>query len=126
MNSLTDITKRYNHNLPLLKKLALVDVPNLYGLFNSFIHDFCKGKKLCQNILENNPYCHLNMSYDNFMCIDNIKYVVSFYEDNISIEVNALNIVVKRQFIDDVKEVILDMDFERFYELYVKNVYVKE
>jgi hypothetical protein len=60
------------------------------------------------------------------MCIDNIKYVVSFYEDNISIEVNALNIVVKRQFIDDVKEVILDMDFERFYELYVKNVYVKE
>lgn len=121
-----DITKRYNHNLPLLKKLALVDVPNLYGLFNSLIADFCKGKKLCQNILENNPYCHLNMSYDNFMCIDNIKYVVSFYEDNISIEVNALNIVVKRKFIDDVKEVILDMGFERFYELYVKNVYVKE
>lgn len=126
MNSLTDITKRYNHNLPLLKKLALVNVPNLYGLFNGLIHDFCKGKKLCQNIMENNPYCHLNMSYDNFMCIDNIKYVVSFYEDNIFIEVNALNIVVKRQFIDDVKEVILDMDFERFYELYVKNVYVKE
>ena len=66
------------------------------------------------------------MSYGDDMCIDNIKYVVSFYEDNISIEVNALNIVVKRKFIDDVKEVILDMDFERFYELYVKNVYVKE
>ena len=120
MNNLTDITKRYNHNLPLLKKLALVDVPNLYGLFNNLIHDFCKGKKLCQNILENNPYCYLSMFYDNFMCIDNIKYVVSFYEENISIEVNALNIIVKRKFIDDVKEVILDIDFERFYELYVK------
>lgn len=126
MNNLADITKRYNHNLPLLKKLALVNVPNLYGLFNSLIADFCKGKKLCQNILENNPYCHLNMSYDNFMCIDNIKYVVSFYEDNISIEVNALYITIKRNFLGDVKEVILDMNFERFYELYVKNVYVKE
>ena len=124
--NVTEITKRYNHNLPLLKKLALVDVPNLYGLFNSIIHDFCNGKKLCQNILENNPYCHLNMSYDNFMCIDNIKYVVSFYEDNIAIEVNALYITIKRNFIGDVKEVILDMEFERFYELYVKNVYVKE
>ena len=124
--NVSEITKRYNHNLPLLKKLALVNVPNLYGLFNSIIHDFCKSKKLCHNILENNPYCHLNMSYDNFMCIDNIKYVVSFYEDNISIEVNALYITIKRNFLGDVKEVILDMDFERFYELYVKNVYVKE
>lgn len=87
---------------------------------------FARVKKLCQNILENNPYCHLNMSYDNFMCIDNIKYVVSFYEDNISIEVNALYITIKRNFLGDVKEVILDMNFERFYELYVKNVYVKE
>ena len=122
--NVTDITKRYNHNLPLLKKLALVDVPNLYGLFNTLIADFCRQKY--KDILENNPYHHLNMSYDNDMSIDNIKYVVSFYEENISIEVNALNIVVKRQFIDDVKEVILDMDFERFYELYVKNVYVKK
>ena len=40
----TDITKRYNENLPLLKKLALVNVPNLYGLFNSLIADFCKQK----------------------------------------------------------------------------------
>lgn len=122
--NVSEITKRYNENLLLLKKLALVDVPNLYGLFNTLIADFCKQK--CKDILENNPYHHLNMSYDNDMSIDNIKYVVSFYEDNISIEVNALNIVVKRQFIEDVKEVILDMDFERFYELYVKNVYVKE
>lgn len=124
--NVTDITKRYNHNLPLLKKLALVDVPNLYGLFNTLIADLCKGKKLCQNILENNPYCHLNMSYDNFMCIDNIKYVVSFYEENINIEVNALYIVIRKQFIDTIQETILDMNFERFYELYVKNVYVKE
>lgn len=125
MNNLTDITKRYNENLPLLKKLALVNIPNLYGLFNSLIADLCKGKRLCQDILENNPYHHLNMSYDD-MSIDNIKYVVSFYEENISIEVNALYITVKRNFLGDVKEVILDMNFERFYELYVKNVYVKE
>lgn len=124
--NITDITKRYYENLPLLKKLALVNVPNLYGLFNSLIHDFCKGKKLCQNILENNAYCHLNMSYDNFMCIDNIKYVVSFYEDNIYIEVNPLMIVIQKKFIDKIQETIFEMDFERFYELYVKNVYVKE
>ena len=124
--NVSEITKRYNHNLPLLKKLALVDVPNLYGLFNSLIADFCKGKKLCQNILEYNPYHHLNMSYGDDMSIDNIKYVVSFYEENISIEVNALYITIKRNFLGDVKEVILDMEFERFYELYVKNVYVKE
>ena len=124
MSNLTDITKRYNHNIPLLKKLALVDVPNLYGLFNSLIADFCKQK--CKDILENKPYHHLSMSYGDDMSIDNIKYVVSFYEENISIEVNALYITLKRNFLGDVKEVILDMDFERFYELYVKNVYVKE
>ena len=51
MNNLADITKRYNHNLPLLKKLALVNVPNLYGLFNSLIADFCKGKKIVPKYL---------------------------------------------------------------------------
>lgn len=121
--NVSEITKRYDENLPLLKKLALVDVPNLYGLFNTLIADFCKQK--CKDILENKPYYHLNMSYDD-MSIDNIKYVVSFYEDNISIEVNALYITIKRKFLGDVKEIILDMDFRRFYELYVKNVYVKE
>ena len=122
--NVSDITKRYNENLPLLKKLALVDVPNLYGLFNSLIADFCKQKY--KYILENNPYHHLNMSYGNDMSIDNIKYVVSFYEENIHIEVNALYIVIRKQFIDSIQETILDMNFERFYELYVKNVYVKE
>lgn len=124
MAFVTDITKRYNENLPLLKKLALVDVPNLYGLFNSLIADFCKQK--CQNILENNPYHHLCMSYDDDMCIDNIKYVVSFYEENINIEVNSLSIIIRKQFIDRTQETILDMNFERFYELYVKNIYVKD
>ena len=52
--NVTEITKRYNENLPLLKKLALVDVPNLYGLFNSLIADFCKQK--CKDILENNGW----------------------------------------------------------------------
>lgn len=122
--NVTDITKRYNENLPLLKKLALVNVPNLYGLFNSLIADFCKQK--CKVILENNPYHHLNMSYGDDMSINNIKYVVSFYEENIYIEVNALNIVIRKQFIDAIQETILDMNFERFYELYIKNVYVKE
>ena len=120
----TDITKRYNENLPLLKKLALVDVPNLYGLFNSLIADFCKQK--CKDILENNPYHHLNMSYDNDMSIDNIKYVVSFYEKNNDIEVNPLSIVIRKRFIDKIQETILEMNFDRFYKLYVKNVYVKE
>ncbi len=124
--NVTDITNRYNENLPLLKKLALVNVPNLYGLFNSLIHDFCKGKSSCQDILENNPYHHLNMSYGDDMSIDNIKYVVSFYEENIYIEVNPLCIIIRRQFIDEIREIILEMKFERFYELYVKNVYVKE
>ena len=122
----TDITKRYNENLPLLKKLALVDVPNLYGLFNSLIHDFCKGERLCQDILENKPYHHLNMSYGDDMSIDNIKYIVSFYEENIYIEVNPLMIVIQKKFIDKIQETILEMNFERFYELYVKNIYVKE
>jgi hypothetical protein len=120
----TDITKRYNENLPLLKKLALVNVPNLYSLFNSLIADFCKQK--CKDILENNPYHHLNMSYGDDMSIDNIKYIVSFYEENIYIEVNPLIIVIQKKFIDKVQETILEMNFERFYELYVKNVYVKE
>ena len=120
----TDITKRYNHNLPLLKKLALVDVPNLYGLFNSLIADFCKEQ--CKDILENKPYHHLNMSYGDDMSIDNIKYIVSFYEENIYIEVNPLVIVIQKKFIDKVQDTIFGMDFERFYELYVKNVYVKE
>jgi hypothetical protein len=120
----TDITKRYNENLPLLKKLALVDVPNLYGLFNTLIADFCKQK--CKDILENKPYHHLNMSYGDDMSIDNIKYIVSFYEENIYIEVNPLIIVIQKKFIDKVQETILEMNFERFYELYVKNVYVKE
>ena len=124
MNNLTNITKRYNENLPLLKKLALVDVPNLYGLFNSLIADFCKQK--CKNILKNNPYHNLNMSYGDDMNIGHIKYVVGFYEENIYIEVNALNIVIRKQFIDAIQETILDMNFERFYELYVKNLYVKE
>lgn len=124
MNSLTEITKRYNENLPLLKKLALVDVPNLYGLFNSLIADFCKQK--CKNILEYNPYHHLNMSYGDDMSIDNIKYIASFYEENIYIEVNPLMIVIQKKFIDKIQETILEMNFERFYELYVKNVYVKE
>lgn len=122
--NVSEITKRYNENLPLLKKLALVDVPNLYGLFNSLIADFYRQKY--KDILENNPYHHLNMSYDDDMSIDNIKYVVSFYEENINIEVNALYIVIRKQFIDTIQETILDMNFERFYELYVKNVYVKE
>lgn len=120
----TDITKRYNENLPLLKKLALVDIPNLYGLFNSLIADFCKQQ--CKDILENKPYHHLNMSYGDDMSIDNIKYIVSFYEENIYIEVNPLIIVIQKKFIDKVQDTILGMDFERFYELYVKNVYVKE
>ena len=121
--NVSDITKRYNENLPLLKKLALVDVPNLYGLFNTLIADFCKQK--CKDILENRPYHHLNMSYDD-MSIDNIKYVVSFYEKNIDIEVNPLSIVIRKRYLKDTQEIILDMKFERFYELYVKNVYVKE
>ncbi len=121
--NVSDITKRYNENLPLLKKLALVDVPNLYGLFNTLIADFCKQK--CKDILENGPYRHLNMSYDD-MSIDNIKYVVSFYEKNIDIEVNPLSIVIRKRYLKDTQEIILDMNFERFYELYVKNVYVKE
>lgn len=120
----TDITKRYNENLPLLKKLALVDIPNLYGLFNSLIADFCKQK--CKDILENNPYHHLSMSYGNDMSIDNIKYAVSFYEKNIDIEVNPLSIVIRKRFIDKTQETILEMGFEKFYKLYVKNVYVKE
>lgn len=120
----TEITKRYNKNLPLLKKLALVDVPNLYGLFNTIIHDFCKEK--CRDILENKPCHHLCMYYNDDMCIDSIRYVVSFYEDNIQIEVNPFSIVIRKQFIDRIKETILDMDFIRFYEMYVKNVYVKE
>ena len=124
MNNLTDITKRYNENLPLLKKLALVDVPNLYGLFNSLIADFCKQK--CKDILENKPYHHLNMSYGDDMSIDNIKYIVSFYEENIYIEVNPLIIVIQKKFIDKVQDTIYEMNFERFYELYVKNIYVKE
>lgn len=123
MNNLNDITKKYKENLPLLKKLALVDVPNLYGLFNSLIADFCKQK--CKDILENNPYHHLNMSYGDDMSIDNIKYVVSFYEENIYIEVNPLFIFIRKQFINSIQETILEMNFERFYELYVKNVYVK-
>ena len=122
--NVTDITKRYNENLPLLRKLALVDVPNLYGLFNTLIADFCKQK--CKDILENRPYHHLNMSYDDIMSIDNIKYVVSFYEENIDIEVNPLSIVIRKRYLKDTQEIILDMKFERFYELYVKNVYVKE
>lgn len=122
--NVTDITKRYYENLPLLKKLALVDVPNLYGLFNTLIADFCKQK--CKDILENGPYHHLNMSYDDYMSIDTIKYVVSFYEENIDIEVNPLSIVIKKRYLKDTQEIILDMKFERFYELYVKNVYVKE
>ena len=124
MNNLTYITKRYNENLPLLKKLALVNVPNLYGLFNSLIADFCKQK--CKVILENKPYHHLNMSYGDDMSIDNIKYIASFYEENIYIEVNPLMIVIQKKFIDKIQETILEMKFERFYELYVKNVYVKE
>ena len=120
----TDITKRYDENLPLLKKLALVNVHNLYGLFNSLIADFCKQK--CKDILENKPYHHLNMSYGDDMSIDNIKYVVSFYEENIYIEVNPLIIVIQKKFIDKVQDTIIEMNFERFYELYVKNVYVKE
>ena len=124
MNNLIDLTKRYNENLPLLKKLALVDVPNLYGLFNSLIADFCKQK--CKDILENKPYHHLNMSYDDDMCIDNIKYVVSFYEENILVDVNALFVNLRKRYLEDTQEIFFEMNFERFYELYVKNVYVKE
>ena len=122
--NVTDITKSYNENLPLLKKLALVDVPNLYGLFNSLIADFCKQK--CKDILENKPYHHLNMSYDDDMCIDNIKYVVSFYEENILVDVNALFVNLRKRYLEDTQEIFFEMNFERFYELYVKNVYVKE
>jgi hypothetical protein len=60
------------------------------------------------------------------MSIDNIKYVVSFYEKNIDIEVNPLSIVIRKRFIDKIQETILEMGFEKFYKLYVKNVYVKE
>ena len=122
--NVTEITKRYNHNLPLLNKLALVDVPNLYGLFNSLIADFCKQK--CKDILENNPYHSLDMSYDDDMSIRNIKYNVSFYEQNILVDVNVSFVIIRKRYLKDTQETILDMNFERFYELYVKNVYVKE
>jgi hypothetical protein len=93
-------------------------------LFNSLIADFCKQK--CKDILENKPYHHLNMSYDDDMCIDNIKYVVSFYEENILVDVNALFVNLRKRYLEDTQEIFFEMNFERFYELYVKNVYVKE
>ena len=124
MNNLIDLTKRYNENLPLLRKLALVDVPNLYGLFNSLIADFCKQR--CKNILENEPYHRLDMSYGDDMSIGNIQYKASFYEENILVDVNPAFVVIRKRFLDDIQETILEMNFERFYELYVKNVYVKE
>lgn len=124
MNNSTDIIKRCKENLPLFKKLALVDVPNLYDLFNSFIADFCSKK--CKNILENNPYHTLDMYYGDDMNIGNIKYMVSLYEENILIDINATSVVILKRFIDTVQKTILVMDFERFYELYVKNIYVKE
>lgn len=113
-------------NQPLFNKLAIVNTPNLYGLFNTLIADHCRGNERCAEILNNKPSHKLKMIYDDNMHIETMYYYVSWYDANIRVSVNAININITVNGYYRQPNRIFEMEFERFYELYVNNVYVKD
>lgn len=113
-------------NQAMFNKLAIVNAPNLYGLFNTLVADHCSGNKHCTDILNNKPSHRLEMIYDDNMHIKTMHYYVSWYDANIRVSVNAINIKINVNTYYQQPVRIFEMEFERFYELYVNNVYVKD
>ena len=118
---MTDWDAIYLRNNPLLQELKKLDIKDLYKIIDTFINDHVdKDRSIYSGIFEcGHP--RLIMEYNEESEIIEAIYTISFY-DCISLRMSYIGVLLEFKMEHNPASLVLvKMDFDRFFELYIKN-----
>lgn len=118
---MTDWDAIYLRNNPLLQELKKLDIKDLYKIIDTFINDHVdKDRSIYSGIFEcGHP--RLIMEYNEESELIEAIYTISFY-DCILLRMSYIGVLLEFKMEHNPASIVLvKMDFDRFFELYIKN-----
>lgn len=117
---MTDFEAIYHKNNPLLQELKKIDIKDLYKIIDTFINDHVDKDNSIYSEIFKCGHPRLIMEYNEESELREVIYIISFY-DCISLRMSYISVLLEFKMEhnpDSVK--LVNMDFDRFFELYIK------
>lgn len=122
---MTDWDAIYLRNNPLLQELKKLDIKDLYKIIDTFINDHVDKDRSIYSEIFKCGHPRLIMEYNEESELIEVLYTISFY-DCISLRMSYIGVLLEFKMEHNPSSAVLvKMDFDRFFELYIKNFKAK-
>lgn len=116
---MTNLEAIYQKNNPLLQELKKLDIKDLYKIIDTFINDHIDKDRPIYSEIFKCGHPRLIMEYEETVLTE-VLYTINFY-DCISLRMSCLSVLLSfKMEHNPASEVLVKMDFDRFFELYIK------